>query len=115
MSPHLKDWLRLYDFLNTWDTAQHNVACGFLSISHELDTCRDDVVGNQGDVNKSAIIQLSLGSLRRHLVTDGNVPEVLRLKVSLHRMLPGMVVGAIKNGNQGNKSIRHSRCREVAG
>jgi hypothetical protein len=46
---------------------------------------RDNVVGSWGDILKGAIIQLSLGSLRRGLVTDGNVPEVLRLNVTICR------------------------------
>jgi hypothetical protein len=70
--------------------------------------CSNDVVRNWEDIFIGTVFQLMLGSLGRHFNTSSDILEVLRLKISLHRMLPGMVVGAIKNGNQGNKSIRHS-------
>jgi hypothetical protein len=79
-----------------------------LRIGGELHPCSNDIVGNWRDVFEGAIFELNLGGCKRCLNASSDIPEVLRLKVSLHRMLPVMVVGAVKDRNQGDKSVRHS-------
>jgi hypothetical protein len=55
MCPHVSDYHGLNDFLNMWDAAQHDVACSFLGVSCELNMHRDDIVGDQRDIDESAV------------------------------------------------------------